>query len=411
MKMDQTTVLTNGTIITPIREIKRGTVIIENSLIKDFGPADEVKTPGDAHTINVNGAYISPGFIDLHLHGAWGGDVMAATLGDLEMMACGLTKGGVTSFLPSTLSGPWNNIIKAVDCIDKATYGRLPGAKILGVHLEGPYFNPEQKGAQNPEYIINPKPEDYIPVFDKYQCIKRVSAAPEIKGGLELGQELRRRGIIASIAHSNATYQQVLQAIECGYTHATHVFSGMSGLRRIEAYRVSGVIESILILNELTTEMIADGHHLPPSLMKLVLKTKGLDKVCLVTDSMRAAGLGPGQYNLGGLDVVVEADIPGVFEIATQSQNYVAKLADRSSFASSVATMNQLVRNIINLVGLNIQEAVKLVTFNPAKMQKIDHERGMIARGLKADLTVFDKDINILLTIVEGQLMYRKEGF
>jgi N-acetylglucosamine-6-phosphate deacetylase len=283
----------------------------------------------------------------------------------------------------------------------------LKGAKILGVHLEGPYFSLEQKGAQNPKYIIPPKPEQYLPLLDNYPCIIKVTAAPEIPGCLELGQELRKRKIIAAIGHSNAIYQQVIEAIENGYTHVTHIFSGMSGLHRIKAYRVSGVIESSLLVNELTTEIIADGHHLPPSLMKLVLHTKGMDKVCLVTDSMSAAGLGPGNYSVGGLDVIVESDIPDVFEIPTRRGNYVGKLIDRLSFASSVATMDQLVRNMIEFVDLNVRQAVKLVTYNPAKMQGLDDKIGILAKGKKADITVFDNNINIKLTLVDGKILYK----
>jgi len=222
-----------------------------------------------------------------------------------------------------------------------------------------------------------------------------------------LGQELRKRKIVTAIGHSNATYQQVIEAVENGYSHVTHMFSGMSGLHRIKAYRVSGVIESTLLIDELTTEMIADGHHLPPSLMKLILHTKGMDKVCLVTDSMSAAGLGPGNYSLGGLDVIVESDIPDEFEIPTQKKNYVAKLTDRSSFASSVSTMDQLVRNMIKFVGLNVCQAVKLVTYNPAKMQGIDDKIGILTKDKKADITVFDNNINIKLTLVDGKILYK----
>lgn len=406
--MGDVTVLTNGTIITPIREIPNGTIVIANGIIEDFGPEFTVHRREAQRTIDVKGAYISPGFIDLHLHGAWGGDVMAGSPRELESMSAGLVKGGVTSFLPTTLSGSLRDIENAVACIDQTMKRHLPGAKIAGAHLEGPYFNLKQKGAQNGRYIMNPKPEDYLPLLEKYPCIKRVSAAPEIPGGLELGQELKRRGIVASIAHSDATYQGVLQAVENGYSHATHIFSGMSGIQRVEGYRVAGLIESVLLLDELTTEMIADGHHLPPSLLKLVLKTKGLDKVCLVTDSMAAAGLGPGNYQLGGLDVIVEANIPEVFEIQTQERNYVAKLMDRSAFASSVATMDQLVRNMVQFCGLSVSDAVRLVTVNPARMQGLDREMGAIATGLKANLTVFDENINIQLTLVEGEILYQK---
>ena len=176
------------------------------------------------------------------------------------------------------------------------------GAAIVGAHLEGPYFNLAQAGAQNPEFIKNPNLEEIVPILDRFPFIRRVSAAPELPGALELGQELRRRGIVASIAHSDATYDDVIKAVENGYTHATHVFSGMSGLRRINAYRISGVIESVLVIDELTTEMIADGHHLPPSLMRLVIKAKGLNQVCVTTDAMAAAGLDPGSYELYGLE-------------------------------------------------------------------------------------------------------------
>jgi len=280
------------------------------------------------------------------------------------------------------------------------------GSKILGVHLEGPYVSLEQKGAQNPEGIYPPQPEQYLPLLDKYPSIIRMTAAPEVPGGLELGRELRKRKIVASIGHSDASYQQIIEAVENGYTHTTHMFSGMSGIRRIKGYRISGVIESTLLLDELTTELIADGHHLPPSLMKLVFHSKGMDKVCLVTDSMNAAGLGPGKYKLGGLEVIVEADVPEEFEIPFQENNYVAKLTDRSSFAGSVSTIDRLLRNVIKFVGLNVSQAVKLVTYNPAKMQGLDTKIGILAENKKADIAVFDSNVNIKMTIVDGKILY-----
>lgn len=356
----------------------------------------------------LGGAYIAPGFIDMHLHGGGGGDAMEATVGALSTMAKAHARGGTTSLLPTALSAPFDQIERVLDCIEEVRRKKLRGAKILGVHLEGPYFSMEQKGAQNPEFIKNPKPEEYLKLLDKYDCILRVSAAPELPGGLELGQELKKRGIVALIAHSNATYQDILAAIDAGYTHVTHMYSGMSRLKRINAYRISGVIESTLLLDELTTEIIADGHHLPPSLIKLIIKAKGLDKVSLVTDAMSAAGLGPGRYSLGGLDVVVEDDVAKEFEVPKKEGNYVAKLLTRDSFASSVATMDQLVRNMVNLVGLSVQDAVKTVTFNPARILGIDTERGVLFPGLKGDVVVFDEGLKIRMTVVEGEIVYEK---
>jgi N-acetylglucosamine-6-phosphate deacetylase len=404
--MEKYIALINGKIITPFREINSGCVLIKGDVIERVGKTDKIEIPEGSKIIDVKGNYISPGFIDTHLHGAFGGSVMDATEDDIKKMAQGLVKCGTTSFIPTTLSGPWDSIEKSVDCISKAMQKDLNGSRILGVHIEGPYVSQEQKGAQNPEHIYPPDPEQYIPFLDRYPEILRLTAAPEIPGGLELGQELRRRGIIAAIGHSDATYQQVIKAIENGYTHVTHMFSGMSGLHRVKAYRVSGVIESTLLLDELTTELIADGHHLPPSLMKLVFHSKGMDKVCLVTDSMSAAGMGPGKYELGGLKVIVEADIPEEFEIPTQENNYVAKLTDRTSFASSVSTMDRLVRNMVNFVDLNIRQALQLVTYNAAKIQRLDDRIGVLAEKKKADITVFDKNIDIKMTIVDGKILY-----
>lgn len=405
--MEEHIALLNGKLITPFREIDKGFVLIKDDLIEKIGPMKEAVIPEGTQTIDVRGRYIAPGFIDSHLHGAFGGSVMAATENDLKLMAQGLVRCGTTSFLPTTLSAPWDDIIKTVDCISQAMKKDLQGARILGVHIEGPYLNLEQKGAQNPEYIYPPDPDQYLPLLDKYPSIIRVTAAPEVPGCLELGRQLRKRNIVAAIGHSNATYQQVLEAVENGYSHVTHMFSGMSGVKRIKGYRISGVIESTLLLDELTTELIADGHHLPPSLMKLVLHCKGRDKVCLVTDAMSAAGMGPGRYDLGGLEVIVEADVPEEFEISTQENNYVAKLTDRQSFASSVSTMDKLIRNMVNYCDLNIRQAVQLVTYNAAKIQHLEDEIGILAEHKKADLTVFDSDINIKMTIVNGRILYK----
>ena len=403
-----TTALVNGRVITPLRVLNDGVVVVRDGIIADVGDVNQVRLPAHAEVIDVQGSYVGPGFIDLHVHGFCGGDVMSGSLDDLGRMSRGLAMYGVTSFLPTTLSGSLDVLGDVIDCVQRAQTCIDYGARIRGLHLEGPYLNPEQPGAQNPKHIVNPDPADYLPWLDKYPCISRISAAPEIPGGLRLGTELRRRGIVASIAHSNASYAEVLEAIEHGYTHVTHIFSGMSGVRRMSAYRITGVIESTLLLDELTTEIIADGHHLPPSLMRLVLKSKGLDRVCLVSDAMSAAGLGPGEYNLGGLDVIVEDAVPDEFEVSTRQGNYVAKLPDRSAFASSVATMSQMIRNMVQLVGMQVHEAVQLATANPARMQGLDREVGRISQGMEADLTVFDDDIDIGLTMVGGRVVYRK---
>ncbi len=401
-------VFKNAKILTPMRVIDKGLLIVTGEEISYVGPKDEVNIPEDARIIDVAGKYLTPGFIDIHLHGGGGANTMDTTQEALEKISVVHSKGGTTSIVPTTTTSPMNDIIKAIEVIELAKGRTLSGAQVLGAHIEGPYFSMEQKGAQNPAFIKNPKPEEYLKILDKYDCILRVSAAPELKGALELGRELRKRGILASIGHTNATYQEILAAVDAGYTHVTHMYSGMSGLKRINAYRISGAIESTLLLDELTTEIIADGHHLPPSLVKLIIKAKGLDKVSVITDAMSAAGLGPGRYSIGGLDAIVEANVAEEFEIPEKKGNYVAKLLTRDAFAGSVATIDRCVRNLVNFVGLSIQDAVKMATINPAKIMGVDDKKASLVEGKDADIIILDKDINVIMTVIKGRVVYKK---
>jgi len=400
--------LIGGTVLTPLRIIHPGVVVVEGDRIATVSDIKNFRVKAEFREIDVSGLYVAPGFIDIHVHGGGGHDVMEGSLEALAAIAQAHAEGGTTSWLATTLTAPIDEIEKALQAIEKAMEAPPIGAKLLGAHLEGPYFHPEQAGAQNPMYLKLPNPGEYNDLLNKFSCIKRVSAAPELPGALELGQELRRRGILAAIGHSNATYQQVLKAIEVGFSHVTHIYSGMSSVRRIQAYRFAGVLEAALLLDQLTTEMIADGHHLPPSLMRLVLKVKGTERVCAVTDAIAAAGLGPGRYRLGGLDVVVEDEVPEEYEIQLGKGNCVAKLVDRSAFAGSAALMNMLVRNLANFVGLPLIEAVKMATWTPARILGVSHERGLLAPGMKADLVVFDDNFDVHMTIVEGKVVFAR---
>ncbi|MGQ9631863.1 MAG: N-acetylglucosamine-6-phosphate deacetylase [bacterium] len=389
----------NGRIITPFRTIEGGGLEVRGGEIGRVAPMAELDIPGGAEIIDVGGNFIAPGFIDIHVHGGGGADTMDASVPALERISEIHAKGGSTAILPTTSAGDVNGIFPILDAVREAKRREVRGAKILGVHLEGPYFSHEQRGAQDPRYIKDPDPAEYSKILDYSDDILRFSAAPELRGGLELGRELRRRGIVASIAHSNATYDEVLKALEAGYTHVTHLYSGTSGVRRINLYRVAGVIESAYLLDDLTVEIIADGKHLPPSLLLLVVKTKGADRVSLITDAMRAAGMPPGEYTIGasedGQSVVVE--------------DGVAKLPDRTAFAGSVATMNALVRNMVDLVGVPLQDAVRMASLSPAKVLRLDSRKGSLAEGKDADIVVFDEGVNIWMTIVEGRVVYRAE--
>ncbi len=256
-----------------------------------------------------------------------------------------------------------------------------------------------QRGAQDPRYIRAPDPQEYEPILAQYhQLIARWSAAPELPGALEFGQKVRMYGILLALAHTDAIYEEILPAVDSGYRLATHLYSGMSGMTRRNAYRYAGTIESCLLLDAIDVEIIADGVHLPEPFLKLIHKVKGTSKTILITDAMRAAGMPAGDSILGslknGIEVIVE--------------DGVAKLPDRSSFAGSVATADRLIRTMINQGGASLVEAVQMMTVNPARVLGRDHEIGSIAVGKIADLVLFDENIQIQSAFVSGEIRYQR---
>ncbi|NLX69289.1 MAG: N-acetylglucosamine-6-phosphate deacetylase [Clostridiales bacterium] len=394
--MDRTLIF-NGRIITPYRTINNGSILVKGGKIADIS---EGRLPvSECTTIDAKGLYVSPGFIDIHTHGGGGFDFMDGTVEAYLGAAIEHAKHGTTALVPTTVTSTKESLKETFEIYKKAKASKYKGASLLGLHLEGPYFSMEQRGAQDPRYIKNPEREEYEEILSWSDDIIRWSAAPELDGAMEFGRFLKEKNILPSIGHSNAIYEEVIEAFENGYTHITHLYSGMSGVRRINAYRYAGVIESAFLIDEMTVEIIADGAHLPSSLLKLIYKIKGPDKIALVTDSMRAAGMPEGESILGGIrdgqKVIVE--------------DGVAKLPDRTAFAGSVATADRLVRTMINIAEVPLIDAVRMMTTTPAKIMKIDDRKGSIVVGKDADLVIFDEDINIQTTMVEGEVVYSRQ--
>ncbi|MGB9858097.1 MAG: N-acetylglucosamine-6-phosphate deacetylase [Dictyoglomaceae bacterium] len=394
--------LKNGILLTPFREIKNGGIYIEDGkIVSVFEDANEIekfenefKTENNTlKIIDVERNYVSPGFIDIHTHGAGGHDFMDGTVESILEACKTHMKYGTTSIVPTTLTSTLEDLFITLENFKKAKE-KNDGPELLGLHLEGPYFSIEQRGAQDPRFIRNPDPKEYMEILNHSKDIIRWTIAPELPGALELGKELRKRGILPSIGHSNATYEEVLKAFEHGFTHITHLYSGMSMVRRINGYRFAGVVESAYLIDDMTVEIIADGKHLPKSLLQLICKIKNSDKICLVTDSMRAAGMPEGEYLLGGLKngqkVIVE--------------DGVAWLPTKDAFAGSVATVNRLVKTMVEIAEVPLLEAVKMITSTPAKVINIFDRKGSITPEKDADIVVFDKDINIKLVIVRGEI-------
>lgn len=378
-----------GNIITPVRIIKNGEITFEDGRITYVGVSKNDDSLYDCVDFGEN--YISPGFIDLHVHGGGGYDFMDGTEEAFEGIAALHQAHGTTSLLATTLTCPDEELFNIFDIFDKITKKDKPTC-LYGIHLEGPYFAKSQKGAQDEKFIKSPTPEHYLKILEKGgNYIKRWSIAPELDGAMELGRLLSEKGILPSIGHSDAEYDTALEAFENGYTHLTHFYSAMSTIIRKGGFRHPGLIESGYIIDDLTVEIIADGCHLPPSLLKIVYKSKGADKVALVTDALRGAGSNSGTMILGslanGYEVIIE--------------DGVAKLPDRSAFAGSIATTDRLVRNMINLAGATLEDAVKMVTFTPAKIANMPN-KGLLRVGFDADISVFDENINIQAVFIGG---------
>jgi len=384
----------NGKLITPQRIIKEGCVILVDGKIAEVS-VKNIHVDG-AVEIDAKGKFITPGFIDIHVHGGGGYDFMDNTLEAFLGIANTHARYGTTALMPTTLSCEKQDLLDTIKMYEKAHVLNNKGAQFVGLHIEGPYFSMQQKGAQDPRYIRNPDPAEYKEILQESEAIKRWSAAPELKGSLDFAHYLTSKNILPALAHTDAIYEEVLEAFEKGFTHATHFYSCMSGVSRRNAFRYAGVIEAAYLIDAMTVEIIADGVHLPPPLLKLVYKIKGASRTALITDAMRAAGMPEGESMLGsmkdGLKVLVE--------------DGVAKLPDRSAFAGSVATTDRLVRNMIQLAEVSLLEAVQMMTETPATILNIQDRKGSLVKGKDADIVIFDDQINIDTTIVSGNIIY-----
>lgn len=386
----------NGKIITPQHIINGGSLLITNGIINAVSETNIEAENADE--IDAKGHYISPGFIDIHVHGGGGHDFMDGTETAFLKIAETHAQYGTTAMLPTTLSGSREELLQTLNAYEKANLNNKNGAQFLGMHLEGPYFAMNQRGAQDPKYIRNPNPEEYKEILLQFSCIKRWSAAPELKGAIEFGHYLKSKNVLPAIAHTDAVYEEALHAFNNGYTLATHLYSGMNGVIRRNAYRYAGVVEAAFLIDEMDVEIIADGIHLPASLLKLVYKIKGADRTALITDAMRATAMPEGESILGslhnGLKVIVE--------------DGVAKLPDRSAFAGSVATADRLVRSMINMADVPLIDAVKMITATPARILNVADKKGTLEKGKDADIVIFDTNINVQTTIVKGKIVYNK---
>ena len=376
----------NATVYVDGEGLKKTTVCFDETIQKisrcAVAGAEEIVLPDDAIVI--------PGFVDEHIHGAGGSDGMDGTVEDIAIIAKTIAAEGTTSFLVTTMTQSKDNITKAMQAVKEYRNAKSKdGARVAGIHLEGPFIAADYKGAQPLEYVVAPDKD----VFDEYNAasgnaIKIVSLAPEVAGADEFIRHLAKQGIVASIGHSGAKYPEIANAVNAGAKNVTHTYNAQTALH----HREIGVVGSAMLIDALNCELIADTIHVSVPAMQLLVKNKPADKLTLITDAMRAKGIPDGVSELGGQTVYVK--------------NGEARL-ENGTLAGSVLRMNRAVQNMVEKVGVPFTQAVDYATINPAKTLGIDGEVGSIKVGKRADFTVLNTSYDVLLTVRDGEVIYK----
>jgi N-acetylglucosamine-6-phosphate deacetylase len=323
---------------------------------------------------------VCPGLVDIHLHGGDGADCGDGTVEAVRTVARRHLRAGTTSFLATTASASLSHIWHAFDCIRRVVDDRQRNeARTLGIHMEGPFFSLEQRGSHAPELLRMPTAEEREKLYSYAGDLARLTIAPEREGALEIIRDLSREGVLISGGHSGALYEETCVAMRTGMRHITHLWSCMSTVRRIGPKRHSGMLEAALVEEGLTGEIIADGYHLPTSLMRMAYRMKGPEKLCVVSDAMRASGQGPGEYEIAGVKAIVEEG------------GGVAVMPDGKAFAGSISTMQQCLQHIVQVVGLSLREGLQMATETPARILGVEEDVGRLATGCYADLLILNR--------------------
>jgi N-acetylglucosamine-6-phosphate deacetylase len=366
------------------QEQKPGTVLIRDGQILAVGGENDIYK-ADVE-IDGDGQMLIPGMIDVHIHGADGYDMMDGTLASIEAVSKACARTGCTTFLATSVSSTLEDLQKMIANVAMVS-GNEPGAKIVGVHIEGPYLNVKRKGMQNEQYLRHPDVEEMKVILEKSgSLIRMVTLAPELPGGLDLIDFLTERGIIAAIAHSDCDYDQAKLAFGRGASHVTHCFNGMRPIH----HRDPGLVIAAFEEEHVSVQAIVDNVHLHPAIVRLMHREKGADKMVLITDALQAMGMGDGTYLFGGHEVKV-------------SQG-VAKLAD-GTLASSTVTMNEALKKAVQ-AGIPLADAIKMATQTPADILGLT-TKGRIQPGADADLILIDGQFEVLWTMVGGKLVYQ----
>lgn len=379
------TQIINAKILTPQGWLSDGSVLIRDNKILEVTNCDLAVVGADL--IDAKGMYVVPGGVEIHCHGGGGGDFMEGTEEAFRKAINAHMKHGTTSIFPTLSSSSVDMINRAAETCTKLM--EEPDSPVLGLHLEGHYLNQKMAGGQMPEYIKDPDPKEYIPIVEQWACLKRWDAAPELPGAIQFGKYLHGKGILASVAHTQAEFEDMQAAWEAGYTHATHFYNAMPGFHKRREYKYEGTVESIYLIDEMTAEVVVDGIHVPPTILRLIYKIKGPERSCVITDALACAC----------------AENAEAFDPRVIIEDGVCKLSDRSALAGSIATMDRLIRTLVQRADIPLDDAIRMASETPSKIMGVYDRKGSLARGKDADVMILDKDLNLRAVWAMGKLV------
>lgn len=384
-------VISGAKIVTEQGIIERGILHVKDGFIAfvgDMSQWDPTAAGSAARSIDAHGSWLLPGFIDVHVHGGYGADFMDANPETLDIITHFHALHGTTSMLATTMTATRDAIDRVLGEVDRYKSKEMPYAQLLGVHLEGPFISPKWAGAQDPNLMVPPQLswiEDWHERFP--QLMKQLTLAPEREGGLEMIAWLRDHGIVAACGHTDATYADIQSAVREGLSHAVHTYNAMKPLH----HREPGTVGAILTDERISGEVIADGHHVHPAAIRLLAMVKQPHGLLLITDAMSAAGLGDGQYELGGQAVTVHSG--------------VARLTEGGALAGSTLTMIEALRFMVREVGVSVEDASRFASGNPARLLRLEASHGSIAQGKQADLLLVSPELELEHVWVRGKEM------
>ncbi len=378
------TQIINGQILTPQGWLKDGSVLINDGKILEITNSDLAVI--GATVIDAKGMFIVPGFVSMHCHGGGGHDFTEGTTEAFKEAAAAHLKHGSTTIFPTLSSTTFENIRLAAATCDQLM-AEDADTTIIGLHIEGPYLNENMAGTQWKEFLKNPDPEEYKALVESTKCIKRWDISPELPGAHDFARYMTSKGILTAITHTEAEYQEIKDAFAAGFTHAAHFYNAMPGFHKRREYKYEGTVESVYLMDDMSVEVIADGVHLPATILKLVYKVKGVEKTCLVTDSLKFAGYTGETIN--DPNYVIE--------------NGVCKWADRQTLAGSIATADVLVQTMVKKAGIPLEDAVRMASETPARLTGIADSKGTLEKGKDADIVILDNDVNVRCVFTKGK--------